>query len=395
MAAPSKKTIKRHVKGRKDKVVAVKGSKEPKTESYSFVNLRRVSVPPNRLTPLRNNWETIVRTIVEHLKLQIRMCTKNKVVEVRPASQDADLSLLQKAQDYLRAFMLGFELKDAEALIRLEDIFIESFDIKDVKRLNGDHLSRCIGRISGKNGKTKHAIENMTRTRIVLAEDRIHIMGSFNSIKMARHSICSLILGNQPGKVYNNLQSDRYHQLKMIPCVSDKRALALLVATNIFYFTAYVLRIHPLRVLINIAICAICLGGIFKMISGKSLYGGLDENGEHREFVKSDCISGILEFVHKGVNCLCAEICTIVLWKSPVKSVNSLVALYIFGLFARLLSISALFFFAVWLFCGWLSFRDYYYTTIHAQVKPAYDHVKKVVLNLYSTIPRFNESQKL
>ncbi|ORM39409.1 uncharacterized protein BXIN_3103 [Babesia sp. Xinjiang] len=205
MSPPSKKTIKSRTKGKKSKVVAAKDSQEGTSDSYNFVNLRRVSVPANRLTPLRNNWETIVRTVVEHLKLQIRMCTKNKVVEVRPASENTDLSLLQKAQDYLRAFMLGFELKDAEALIRLEDIFIESFDIKDVKRLSGDHLSRCIGRISGKDGKTKHAIENMTRTRVVLAQDRIHIMGSFNSIKMARHSICSLILGNQPGKVYNNL----------------------------------------------------------------------------------------------------------------------------------------------------------------------------------------------
>ena len=41
-------------------------------------------------------------------------------------------------------------------------------------------MSRCIGRISGEKGKTKFAIENATRTRIVLADTKIHILGRMN-----------------------------------------------------------------------------------------------------------------------------------------------------------------------------------------------------------------------
>ena len=86
----------------------------------------------------------------------------------------------------MRAFVLGFEVQDCMAILRLDDLYMTTFDITEVKRLHGDHLSRAIGRVTGKGGKTKYTIENATKTRIVVADSKIHLLGSFSNIKIVR-----------------------------------------------------------------------------------------------------------------------------------------------------------------------------------------------------------------
>ena len=170
-------------------------------------NIRRVRVPAHRYTPLRNDWANLMKPIVEHLKLQIRMNTKTRCVELKNGPHTEDAGALQKGADFIKGYMMGFEVQDAVALLRLDDLFVDTFEIHDVKTLKGDHMSRAIGRIAGQSGKTRYAIENATRTRIVLADQKIHILGSFSNIKLARDAICSLILGAPPGKVYNKMRS--------------------------------------------------------------------------------------------------------------------------------------------------------------------------------------------
>ena len=168
--------------------------------------IRRVNIPFHRMSPLKKNWEKIVSLLVQKMGLLVRMNVKRKCVELKPSDKMEDTLNLTRGADFIKAFSLGFELNDAISLLRLDDLYLDSFEIKDVKNLHGDNLSRCIGRLVGEKGKTRNAIENATKTRIVIADTKIHLMGSFSNIKFAKNSLCSLILGSPQNKIYSQLR---------------------------------------------------------------------------------------------------------------------------------------------------------------------------------------------
>lgn len=64
--------------------------------------------------------------VLSRFNLQMRR------VEIRcPEDQQVNPTYLQKAEDFVRAFSLGFDVDDAMALIRLDHIFLESFEVTD------------------------------------------------------------------------------------------------------------------------------------------------------------------------------------------------------------------------------------------------------------------------
>lgn len=75
-----------------------------------------------------------MRPIVDQLKLLIRFNPKTRCVELKvcvvvffkeqTSPHTVDSSCLQKGEDYIHAFMLGFDIDDAIALLRMDDLYI-------------------------------------------------------------------------------------------------------------------------------------------------------------------------------------------------------------------------------------------------------------------------------
>ncbi|EAX99146.1 KH domain containing protein [Trichomonas vaginalis G3] len=174
----------------------------PETPDY-----RRVAIPPNRRTYLKNNFPQITEPIIKYLKLDLRYNSRKGCVELRTNALTSNPNAMTKAIDFLTAINAGFEIADALALVRLEDIFMDVFDVTDIKLIEGDNLSRAVGRIAGKGGQIKFTIENATHTRISLTGTKVHILGSVNNVKMARRVICDLVMGSPANKIYSKLRN--------------------------------------------------------------------------------------------------------------------------------------------------------------------------------------------
>ena len=50
-------------------------------------------------------------------------------MELKTRKDTPDVSNLQKCADFVHAFMLGFDIADAVALLRLDDIYVDFFEI--------------------------------------------------------------------------------------------------------------------------------------------------------------------------------------------------------------------------------------------------------------------------
>lgn len=176
-------------------------------DSQKAFELRKVMVPYNRVSPIKREWNNICTPVVTELLLDIRYNISGRCIEIRRNAKTIAPNALDRGQDFLRAITLGFEVQDALAFLKMDNLYIDSFDITNVKLvLKGDNMSRAIGRIAGSGGKVKFTIENASKTRIVLADKTVHILGTVAGTRVARDAICDLILGLSPNKVYQKLK---------------------------------------------------------------------------------------------------------------------------------------------------------------------------------------------
>lgn len=165
-----------------------------------------ISIPTNRIRHIKEEWLKIYTPIVELGKLQIRFNHENTSVELRTCNSTTDIGYLERSVTYIQAIIDGFKPEDAIAIMKFRNVFTESFQLQDVRRLRKAHLSRAVGRIIGRDGRIKESIENFSKCKFILHNEKISLLGCDDNIKIAKDAIGRLIQGAEPSSIFNRLR---------------------------------------------------------------------------------------------------------------------------------------------------------------------------------------------
>jgi ribosomal RNA assembly protein len=110
-------------------------------------------------------------------------------------------------KDVIRAIGRGFSPEHAIKLFNENNDFFV-FDIHDYVRKKTTHVIRLKSRIIGKNGKTKHILEQLTGANISIYGHTISIIADFESMDVTKKAIDLLLSGSKHSTVYRLVERE-------------------------------------------------------------------------------------------------------------------------------------------------------------------------------------------
>ncbi len=166
-----------------------------------------VRVPLERVGVLVGEKGEVLRMLERELGVKVVVDSANGTVIIEPAAPRVSPFKLMKAKDFVTAIALGFSPERAERLLSDDQVLVV-IDLKEEVGDSPNHLRRVKGRIIGEKGKARKNLEEMTGTYISVYDDKVAIIGDYESVEVARQAIMMLIEGRQHSTVYRYLERE-------------------------------------------------------------------------------------------------------------------------------------------------------------------------------------------
>ena len=129
------------------------------------------------------------------------------VVEISSPNENDALKSLQVI-NAARAIGRGFNPEKAYQLLEM-DYYLEVVDIRDYVGRSKKRLDTVRGRLIGKEGKTRHIIEDMTGCNLAIQGHTISIISDLDGLESAKVAVSMVLGGSEHGSVYKYLEGFR------------------------------------------------------------------------------------------------------------------------------------------------------------------------------------------
>jgi len=166
--------------------------------------MKYLKIPIERVGVLIGHDGKIKNDLMEKTGLEININSEDGEVEICKG-ESKDTLIMLKTENIIRAIGRGFSPDKAFLLLDDEmDFYI--FDLHDYVSKKASQIRRLKSRIIGKNGKTKHVIEDLTGSKIAIYGHTISIISEVIKINILQKAIDMLLSGSKHAAVYKFLE---------------------------------------------------------------------------------------------------------------------------------------------------------------------------------------------
>ncbi len=160
-----------------------------------------IAIPEKRVKALMENDFAVFKEI--QLELGVKATLENGNVEL-----EGDGGKCWIAEQVLNAISLGFTPARAYALFN-DEYYLEVVDLDVLFGKNEKLIERYKARVIGSEGRAKKVLEDLSEAFISIWENKIAILGTFDTLSDAKEAILRLLKGSTHAGVYAYLEKKK------------------------------------------------------------------------------------------------------------------------------------------------------------------------------------------
>lgn len=154
------------------------------------------------------------KEIEEALGIKIELNSKTGECDIKPILQDQNYNPLNvfTAQKVLNAINRGFNPTKALKLIK-DNYELEVFNLLTILGKSEKRIKRIKGRLIGRNGEVRNAIERYAESFISVYGKTVSIIADYENMQIARKAV-SMLINGMPHHVVLKFLENRYNEKK-------------------------------------------------------------------------------------------------------------------------------------------------------------------------------------